>query len=201
MQSRNGDPSGDQPWTRVHHWHHPVFSAPQWVPGTWRLWGRWRAPSALGPSPVLFPVSLTSPSQCSHILVRIKMTSPSPPWPVSSTGSLWNPEESECELFWSGFILGALALSAVKRNPAPPIFNTGSWEHSAFLLGDTSSRDKWDTLRWRSNECVLYTCLHLCLCWYFLFSLYYQPSQEIWIFPKKAVGSGLCCRVPLWRWI
>lgn len=33
MQSRNGDPSGDKPWTRVHHWHHPVFSASQRVPG------------------------------------------------------------------------------------------------------------------------------------------------------------------------
>lgn len=33
MQSRNGDTSGDEPWPRLRHWHHPVFPASQRVPG------------------------------------------------------------------------------------------------------------------------------------------------------------------------
>ena len=33
MPGRNGDPAGDEPWTRVHHGHEPVFPASQRPPG------------------------------------------------------------------------------------------------------------------------------------------------------------------------
>lgn len=78
MQGRNGDPSGDKSWTRVHYWHQPVLPAPQWVPGKRRLPGQMEGSLSAGVfTYALRPANLTAPPVLSF-LGRVKNSLPNP---------------------------------------------------------------------------------------------------------------------------
>lgn len=190
MQSRNGDPSGDKPWTRVHHWHHPVFSASQRVPGK-ETAGRGGSFALQFLSSSSFPWTRLHNSRIlmSYVLGRRRSTSlfPSSVWYL--TGSLCCVilmSTHQSELFWLRFsYFGVTCLHVVKRTPAPWLW----WRVPGglfFLLGSTSAEEPWNIPR---DGCFLYLCPHVHLSWCFLIFFLLQRKSAA---PSLSLEAVLC---------
>lgn len=139
MQSRNGDPSGDKPWTRVHHWHHPVFSASQRVPGK-ETAGRGGSFALQFLSSSSFPWTRLHNSRIlmSYVLGRRRSTSlfPSSVWYL--TGSLCCVILMFTHRSLSSSNLGSVILgsrvSTLWKEPLPHDSGEGSLEVYSFYL-------------------------------------------------------------------
>ena len=173
MQSRNGDTAGDEPWPRLRHWQHPLFPASQRVPGERTAGQR----ELLCPAVFVFCelfILWTWPycvltfwweSEWPPLLIQNLVFNRLPVWP-------WHL--SSPNLF--SVTSGSLAVSDVRRNPAPPDFSKGSLEIYTFC---TSASEQWNLLRLRKMDvsCVpayLYTWVYS---EYFSLFLNYKHSQ------------------------